>query len=236
MNSVRAHDLLWLGLPGALQTAPEAAGESGHAALLDRAPWLTPAWLADAPVVVRRAAGPAGWLPVGLRGRLRAERCAAWLPARTVRRCVTPEHIARSQAWREPSASQQVAAVAAIGPIAAVLNDEGVRWGIGGGVGFALATNLPVLRPDSDLDLIVRADDEDEFMRAARALNKVLDNIADTTTAPIRIDVQIDTPAGGFAFAEWQRTGGPVMLKTADGPLLLSDPWQVEITTPMTVS
>lgn len=229
MNSVRAHDLLWMGQAEALQVAPQAAGEAGHAALLARAPWLTPAWLAEAPVVVRRATAPAGWLPVGLRGQSRDERCAAWLPTRSVRRCVTPEHIARGQAWRTPSASQQVAAVAAIPAIAAQLDGEGVRWGIGGGVGFALATNLPVLRADSDLDLIVRTEDQDEFMRVANILAQVLDS------TPTRVDVQIDTPAGGFAFAEWRRTGGPVLLKTASGPVLLPDPWQTEAAS-MTVS
>ena len=229
MNSVRAHDLLWMGPAEALQLAPEPAGETGHAALLARAPWLTPAWLAEAPVVVRRATAPAGWLPVGLRGQSRGERCAAWLPTRSVRRCVTPEHLARAQAWRTPSALQQVAAVAAIPAIAARLDANGVRWGIGGGVGFALATNLPVLRADSDLDLIVRTDDQDEFMRVTGILAQLLDG---TST---RVDVQIDTPAGGFAFAEWRRTGGPVMLKTASGPVLLPDPWQTEAAS-MTVS
>lgn len=222
MNSVRAHDLLWMGSAQALQIAPQAAGETGHAALLARAPWLTPAWLADAPVVVRRATAPAGWLPVGLRGQSRGERCAAWLPTRSVRRCVTPEHIARGQAWRTPSASQQVAAVVAIPAIAERLDADGVRWGIGGGVGFALATQLPVLRADSDLDLIVRTEDQDEFMRVAEVLARMLDSMS------TRVDVQIDTPAGGFAFAEWRRTGGPVLLKTSSGPVLLPDPWQTE--------
>ena len=43
--------------------------------------------------------------------------------------------------------------------------------------------------------------------------------------APCRLDIQVDTGAGGFALAEYVR-GGRVMLKTAHGPVLVADPWR----------
>ena len=44
--------------------------------------------------------------------------------------------------------------------------------------------------------------------------------------AACRIDIQIDTGAGGFALGEWLR-GGRVLLKTGSGPLLVDDPWRL---------
>lgn len=219
--AMRPHDLLWIEA-AALRLRPEDGEDTDNAQLLARAPWADADWLRDAPVVVRRDSGPAGWLPVGVRGRHRGQRCAAWLPTHAVMRCVTPAQIAAAQAWRHLPDAQHVAAVAAIPPIAARLDAAAIPWGIGGSVGFALATGQPVLRADSDLDLIVRATDAAAFAPMVEALSAVV------ASATVRIDVQIDTPAGGFALAEWLRTGGPVLLKTATGPRLLSDPWHTD--------
>ena len=38
--------------------------------------------------------------------------------------------------------------------------------------------------------------------------------------------MQVETRVGAFALREWLRTGGPVLLKTASGPLLCDDPWR----------
>jgi phosphoribosyl-dephospho-CoA transferase len=37
--------------------------------------------------------------------------------------------------------------------------------------------------------------------------------------------VQAETSVGAFALQEWMRTGGPVLLKTNCGPVLVDDPW-----------
>ena len=219
-TSPRPHDLLWMTEPDRLRAAPSSDGDPSHDPLADL-PWADADWLARAPVVVRRDHGPDGWLPVGLRGPRRRDRCAGWLPTDAVSRCVTPEQLAQAQTWRAPPPALDLPAIATIAHIAPLLDAVGIRWGIGGGAGFALATGLPVLRPDSDLDLIVRADDAETFAHWAAVLRDVLDQ-----PGTARIDIQIDTPAGGFAFAEWLRTGGPVLLKTEHGPVLTSTPWQ----------
>lgn len=227
--ALRPHDLLWPSAATSLRLAPTHDDNAGHEALLARAPWADEEWLTNTPVVVRRDAGPAGWLPVGLRGRHRNERCAAWLPVGAIARCVTPEAIAHGEAWRAPPASLDVPAVAAIARIAPRLNAAGIQWGIGGSVGFALATGLPILKGDSDLDLIVRAAGAEDWAGMIDVLRQTIGDASampDQHAAHARIDVQIDTPAGGFALAEWLRTGGPVLLKTADGPVLVQDPWR----------
>jgi phosphoribosyl-dephospho-CoA transferase len=75
-----------------------------------------------------------------------------------------------------------------------------------------------VLRATSDLDLLVRLP-----RRPARGLFDALCTLQDGQ--PCRLDIQIDTGAGGFALAEYAR-GGRVLLKTDAGPRLVDDPWE----------
>jgi phosphoribosyl-dephospho-CoA transferase len=41
----------------------------------------------------------------------------------------------------------------------------------------------------------------------------------------IRVDVQLETPAGGVALAEWAAGKARVMVRHASGPQLIADPW-----------
>ena len=61
--------------------------------------------------------------------------------------------------------------------------------------------------------------------RDAAALRRLGNSIRE---AESRIDVQVETQCGGFALNEWLRTGGPVLLKTARGPVLRNDPWHTD--------
>lgn len=203
----KPHDLLWLEHPSALIFSEPPP------------PWATPAWLAVAPVVVRRAtlADPAQ-VPVGLRGSTRSERCAARLAACHVVRVLKPEEIARSAAGRARVRESPLACLKALARLGPALDALPLAWGVTGGVGFSLASGLDVLRPDSDLDLILRAPlaADADVLRAAAGLLRGLD---------ARVDVQVETPFGAFALHEWVRTGGPVLLKTHHGPVLTDNAW-----------
>jgi phosphoribosyl-dephospho-CoA transferase len=98
------------------------------------------------------------------------------------------------------------------------LDALGVDWGPTGGAGYWLACRLPVLRATSDLDLLVRLPD-----RPSPSLVAALCTLQDGQ--PCRLDIQVDTGAGGFALADYAR-GGRVLLKTNDGPRLVADPWE----------
>jgi phosphoribosyl-dephospho-CoA transferase len=204
----RPHDLLWL--------------EDASALIFSAAPppWATPAWLAVAPVVVRRArlADPAQ-LPVGLRGSTRSERCAARLAARHVVRVLKPEEIARSAAGSARVRESPLACLQALARLGPALDALPLAWGVTGSVGFSLASGFDVLRAGSDLDLILRAPlaADADALRAAFGLLREL---------AARVDVQVETPFGAFALQEWVRTGGAVLLKTNDGPVLTGDAWR----------
>ncbi|MBA5635592.1 malonate decarboxylase holo-ACP synthase [Duganella sp. LX20W] len=202
----RPHDLLWLDRPDAFMPAGER-----------------PVWLVHAPLVVRREAAPADQVPVGARGLRRNERCAGYARAGAVVRHVSPAMLIRRVAddgARFASAADALPCVAALLALAPRLKALGLECGPTGGVGFWLASGLPVLTPASDLDLVVRAP-----ARLDPAVIGVLHALREH--APCRLDIQIDTGVGGFALSEYAEGAGRVLLKTAHGPVLVADPWAV---------
>src|SRR5690606_36960867 len=120
--------------------------------------WAYADWLRQAPMVVRRERVlDADRVPVGIRGRTRNQRIAAYVRYSAIRRRVTPESLVQNAAWTHQPQLQASRAVAALMSLAPVLNAMGLAWGPTGGTGFALASGLRVLHSDSDLDLVVRA-------------------------------------------------------------------------------
>ena len=199
-TAFRPHDLLWLHA----SCAPDGT---------------LPGWaVADWPLVVRRAEPRANErIAVGVRGRDRAQRHASWVAAADVARALSPEVLARQAS--EACAGSAVAALEALRTLAPYLDEIGLPWGPAGSTGFALATGAPVLRADSDLDLLVRAPAAPSAAQLAR-LNALQGRVA------CRLDIQVDTGAGGFALNEWLAGRRQVLLKTARGPVLVADPWQ----------
>jgi phosphoribosyl-dephospho-CoA transferase len=203
----RPHDLLWIsGLDGLASDQPLPA-------------WATAEWLACAPVVIRREkVSDAAWLPVGLRGKTRSERCKALLSRDAVAKWVPPEFLVRTEAWNAHPQWSAFPAVQALAGMASALTGIGLRWGPTGSVGFSLASGLAVLREESDLDVVVRAS-------VPLRVEQIALLQAVQSSWLCRIDIQIDTGNGGFAFAEWIGGRKSVLLKTDIGPVLTTDPW-----------
>lgn len=202
---LRAHDLLWVSeTPVAMDGAP----------LPD---WAVTAYRQGAPVVVRRAPrGSDGSVPVGLRGGARHERCAATVAANSITRVVSPEGLAIAAVSIAHDAP--FAALRTLRALAPALDALGWAWGTTGGAGFTLASGLPVLHADSDLDLLVR------MPRApSTAQRDQLARLLGDTEC--RVDLQIDTGHGGFALRDWLASPHQTLLKTDHGPRLVADPW-----------
>jgi len=199
----RAHDLLWITDRSALQS---------DAPLPD---WVASAWRTALPLVVRRDKREDDAIAVGIRGVNRLQRAAAWVAPTCIKHLITPESLVVdvNTLLRSPFVSQQ--------PVQALIALCEQRlpwiWGVTGSCAYALATDIPVMHADSDLDLLIRCSqyvDRAEFADFYSLLQKL----------PCRADVQINTPVGGFALSEWLRSE-QVMLKTDAGPLLVEDPW-----------
>jgi phosphoribosyl-dephospho-CoA transferase len=90
-------------------------------------------------------------------------------------------------------------------------------------VGFELASGVPTATTSSDLDLLVRAPQPLSW-EMAEALFTHLAKVS------VRIDVQIETPSGAFALAEYVRRGPDgqtmILLRTTDGPRRVYNPWK----------
>ncbi|WP_296224366.1 malonate decarboxylase holo-ACP synthase [Ralstonia sp. UBA689] len=206
---LRAHDLLWVSeTPTATDGAP----------LPD---WAVAVYRQGAPVVVRRAPhGADGVVPVGLRGSARHERCAATVAATSITRVMTPEALAGTAATIAHDAP--FAALRTLRALAFALDALGWAWGPTGGAGFALASSLPVLHADSDLDLVVRMPNAPSAAHCARLVN-----VLESTEC--RVDLQIDTGHGGFALRDWLASPHQTLLKTDHGPRLVADPWSERV-------
>ncbi|NYI02386.1 malonate decarboxylase holo-ACP synthase [Cupriavidus plantarum] len=235
MDAPRPHDLIWLRDPHAfvaerglaridgagVSAAGDRCDERRHEGPLPA--WANAAWLARAPVVVRRDRDDAGRIPVGLRGLTRAARHGAWLRPDECARVVTPGEVARLARWRAHPGRDAIPALAALVDLSRRLEagaaKGGWHWGLTGAVGFSLASGIDVLHAASDIDLLIdcpvplTADDMQWFAELA------------LSAGGVRLDIQVDTPYGGFALAERLRTGGRVLLKTDRGPVLCEDPW-----------
>ena len=175
---------------------------------LSRAPW----------VVVRRARGPAGFIPVGVRGSTRAERFAALLAPDAVAARVTPEDLIAERVWHHVPRARRMGPIRVLDAVDVLFSSLGLVWGPTGSVGFELATGVAAAGTASDLDVVVRAP-EPWPLESAREIVDHLNRL------PTCVDAQLDTPAGVVMLNEYAR-GDRVLLRTPDGPRLTWDPWR----------
>jgi phosphoribosyl-dephospho-CoA transferase len=203
---VRPHDLLRLASGAGLRH--EGSVPAWMRVSLARAPW----------VVVRRARTPAGFIPVGVRGRARGERFAALLAPDAVAARVTPEDLAAARGWRHMPRTRWAGSLRVLDAVDELFVSLGLAWGPTGSVGFELATGVAAAGAASDLDVVVRAPEPWSLERAREIAG-------DLALLPTRVDAQLDTPAGAVALDEYAR-GGRVLLRTPDGPRLIHYPWR----------
>jgi phosphoribosyl-dephospho-CoA transferase len=182
---------------------------------------LIPEWvvhsLEAAPfVVVRRVHAPKRQAAIGIRGKQRNQRFGAFLPKHCVIKQIKPEDLISRDQWKD----KQALVFTALEFAADIFNAHSFSWGPGGSVGFELASGVDTVTSKSDLDLIIRSAEPLEFYIAREIVEELKES-------PVRVDVQVETPAGSFSLIEYARGPGPVLLKTMFGPKLSSNPWDV---------
>jgi phosphoribosyl-dephospho-CoA transferase len=205
-RAVNPHDLLLLS-QGA---AAFAEAPAWVAASLERAPL----------VVVRRAHALNGHVAVGIRGAVRSERFGSWLDMQHVQVVLTPEML---KSGKPHETRADLPAFKLLQAATFICDTSGLAWGPTGSVGFEMASGCATVTEKSDLDLCMRAPEP-----IHRSVAKTLFNALSAAALihAIRIDVQIETHEGVFSLAEFAHPGARVMLRSADGPTLVADPWQ----------
>jgi phosphoribosyl-dephospho-CoA transferase len=202
----RPHDLL------RLRRLPQRDGEPV---------WLREALLHAPFAVVRRAAAAPGFVAVGMRGTGRAQRYGTWAEADDILEAIAPEDFAASQ-----PASIGRRALPAFATLDVLRRDaetlQGFSWGPTGSAGFELATQIPTVSITSDLDLLIRTPQQLSRELATELLTELQ---AHALRAGSRVDIQLETPAGGVALVEWAAGKSRVMARHAQGPRLIADPW-----------
>lgn len=199
VSAVLAHDLLWGMSPAQLPA--------------DAPAWARAVLTEGQPVVVRRALAAPSQVAVGVRGSLREQRYACFMAVESISRCVRPEQLCHFECARD------LPALRALAQVRGLLDDSGLIWGVSGSAGFELASGVRALHQQSDLDLILRTS-EPLDRDLARALWQQLEAVE------CRVDLQLQTPQGAVALAEWAGTSSRVLLKNARQACLVSDPWQ----------
>ena len=202
---MRIHDLLEIDAERFLQ--PDAA----------LFPWIIASVRKTPYVVVRRGPVSEQSIPVGVRGSQRSERWAGFCCADRVKRVLTPDGL-----LDQPIPllrSMDAPALRSVPILAERWRAVGIPWGPGGGVGFELATGREVVRPQSDLDIVMYADrritpgDAKDLLASAQGL-------------PAAVDIRVETPVCGFSLLEYAgRTPEPILLRTAAGAVLGLEPW-----------
>ncbi|MEW9583654.1 malonate decarboxylase holo-ACP synthase [Paraburkholderia sp. DGU8] len=194
----------------------------------DEPAWVRAAFERAPYAVVRRALTAEGVVAVGLRGAGRAQRYGTWAEAGDIESVVPPEALLQAEPLAGREALRPFAALAdlrsdAAGALAVC------AWGPTGSAGFELATRVPAVTESSDLDLLIRAP-EPLTQDIARAWLDQMHTLA--ARAGIRVDAQLETPAGGVALAEWAAGKARVLARDASGPRLIANPWGAAHGTP----
>jgi phosphoribosyl-dephospho-CoA transferase len=195
MSSPRPHDLVRIASVAQLCRA----GPAWVTAALAQAPW----------VVVRRARCAPGYLPVGIRGPSRSHRRATLIEAGSVTEILSPADLVE-----RIDGLPDLPVADALHRAAALFAPTGLRWGPAGSIGFTLATGVSAVTASSDLDLVLTMDEVPQLAMLSKLR-------AAFRGFPARVDCQLDLPIGGVALDELLGPADRVLVRTADGPLLM---------------
>lgn len=195
---LEAHDLLW--------------GMTVDFLTEDAPLWVKEVLQRGDPVVVRRAITSVDQVAVGVRGQFRHQRYAGQMPRSAISRQLKPEALTHVDTKQFEHLAERLQSISSI-----MKNFSGC-WGYTGSFGFELATGVKTVTQQSDIDLLIRAEQPFEKKQAI----ELLENFQQ---AGLNVDIQLQLPQGGLALKEWAGNNGKVLLKRADGAVLVVNPW-----------
>jgi len=172
-------------------------------------------------VVVRRGLATGQEIPIGVRGTERNQRWATFCHPKLVKNILTPPQLLNRAL--PASRADVIPALRALNLLKDRWMDLDHLWGPGGSVGFQLATGRLVVKPESDLDIVLYAE---RRMTADEAQSLC----AHAMDLPAVVDIRTETRVCGFSLREYA-SGSPaaILLRTPSGVILGKDPWSDEL-------
>jgi phosphoribosyl-dephospho-CoA transferase len=169
-------------------------------------------------VVVRRGRISDGSILVGVRGSQRHERCAGFTRLSEVVETRRPDQLRLLFA---ENSRRKLQAFRTLSYLESHLAGLDMSWGPGGSLGYELASGIPAVRADSDLDFILFAPRKLEITEAQDLWRMI-------SSAPGKVDALVETPFCGFSLEEFVTTSPrKILLRTSDGRILGSNPWNL---------
>lgn len=226
-----AHDLLLMQCPGSLRPLDGGPVPDWARTVLRAHPWVTvarahtrtgtrPPQLPHPVHCPRDPDAAAGhWIPVTVRGPHPGQRLDALAPLAAVARTLRPEQLPARLALLPPERVATVPALAAVARAGRLAADHRMVWGPVGAVGYELATGAPVTAPDGPLRLVLRTP-QPVSRRDALLLRRALDKLPGTV-----VEAELETRYGTVRLADWAGGAPGLVLRTADGPREVHDPW-----------
>ena len=168
-------------------------------------------------VVVRRGMVTENWVPIGIRGPQRFQRWAAWYPRHTIQEIVKPmDLLTQVDTVNDRNFSP---ARRALRSLMQAWQSLIYPWGPAGSLGFEVASGKQTTTMQSDLDVVIYADEPLSRRDAQRLL-------ASSDDLEVTVDIRIETPMCGFSLAEYATSPTKtILLRTCNGPILGDDPW-----------
>jgi phosphoribosyl-dephospho-CoA transferase len=169
-------------------------------------------------VAVRRGSISNGLIPVGVRGSQRHERCAGFTRLSEVVETQRPDQLRLRFAENSRRGLQAFRTLSYLESHLAGLD---MTWGPGGSVGYELASGIPAVRADSDLDFVLFAPRQFDIAEAQDLWRMI-------SSAPGKVDALVETPFCGFSLEEFVTASSrKILLRTSDGRILGSNPWNL---------
>lgn len=151
---------------------------------------------------------------VGLRGRERQQRFGFETTLNKVEEVIHPWELVTRNSFREAEVTEY-SVYQQYREAQLLLKNH--HWGVGGSLGFELATQRATIKPSSDLDLLLYANSAAEL-----PMEIIKENLAFFE----KLDTQIISQKGGFALKEFlSQPSKKILLKTNEGPKLTTEIW-----------
>jgi|GEM_PF-451237 len=166
--------------------------------------WMDEDEMAQGIAVVRRMKVEDGKVAIGFRGDNRSKRFAAITTISNIRRVIRPFDVLAK--------SYPKTHVRSLNYIEKVL--DGLKWGIGGSVGFSMGTGINVCHENSDIDIIMYCEKLQELDQLKPILSKL-------RTSEHRVDVQVEILGVGAVVLADYLEHASFIVRTSTGPVLL---------------